>query len=95
MAPSRGGLIDEERGKIAEPDVSVKYNENDWDLEGNMVSMDVKASILQNKMRELQRKCHTASVETPADSLAVVALAGQCLALERLEAKRKQTQAEL
>lgn len=48
-----------------------------------MTAEKVKASRLRGKMRALQEKVLTASVEAPEDILAVVALAERSLDLER------------
>lgn len=48
---------------------------------GIMTAENVKTSELRVKMRALQEKCCTTSVELPADMMAVVALAEQCFGL--------------
>lgn len=74
-APNGGCSVQEEPGEIVDPDVIIEDDDEDWDLMGIVTAKKVEINSLRGKMRALQEKFCSASVEVAADIIAVVALA--------------------
>lgn len=95
FALSGGGSVHKELREIAKSYVTVKNDDGDWDLEAIITAEEIEASRLRSKMRALQDKCRSKSVQILADMSAVIALAKRCLCLERQATNRKQVLREM
>lgn len=74
---SAGGPIHLKPNDIVEPDEIVEDNYDDWNLKGILTAGEDKTRESEAKMRALEKKFCSVSVEYPTDMLAVVALAEQ------------------
>lgn len=95
VVPGGGDLVHEDSWEIIEPDVIVKEDSADWDLEGIMMTKEVNTSALRSKMRNLQERCHFTSLEIFPIMIAVVALAERSLLLERTVTMHEQPLVEM